>query len=82
VVRSIHIRPDPDHFGQIRPASDHGRIPAIFDQNLVRRHPATVAGCCRIPMPPGFRRSTNAGFRQLDIKNACKYEEFNFGKKP
>jgi hypothetical protein len=39
-----------------------------------------VAGCCRISVPPEFRRPTIAGFRQSNIKRACKNEEFNFGK--
>jgi hypothetical protein len=40
-----------------------------------------VAGCCRIPGPPGFQRLTIAGFRQSNIKRACKDEEFNFRKR-
>jgi hypothetical protein len=35
-----------------------------------------VAGCCRILALPGFRRPTIAGFRQSNIKHACKDEEF------
>jgi hypothetical protein len=47
-------------FGQIRLASDHG-------WNLVSRHPATVAGCRRIPGPAGFQRPNVAVLqRQLD----------------
>jgi hypothetical protein len=44
---SGQIQPDSGNFGQIRPASDHGRI-------LVRRHPATEAGCRRIPASAVF----------------------------
>jgi hypothetical protein len=60
--------------GQIWPASDHGR-------NLVHRHSATMIGCRRIPAPHEFQRPTLAGFRQSDIKCACKDEEFNFEKR-
>lgn len=76
---------------KIRPTFDHGRIPTSFGRNLVRRHPATVAGCgwnvfqwpdvvgfqCRLD----FRQLTIAGFWQLDIKHACKDQEFNFAKR-
>jgi hypothetical protein len=112
---SSHIRPNPDNFGQIRsyPAGSgqkpdsvrSDRIQAKFCRNLVRRHPATVAGChkilasavfrrqdfgasiipvagcCRIPVPLGFRRPTSARFRQLDIKRVCKDEKYNFRKR-
>jgi hypothetical protein len=81
VAGSIKIRPDSGQFGQIRPTSDHGRLPARFGRNLVRQYPATVARCCRIPVPPGFRRPTIARFRQSNIKCACKDEEFNFEKR-
>jgi hypothetical protein len=64
--------PDSSHFDQIQPASDHGWIPASFGGNLVRRNSATVTG---------FQRRTLAGFRQSDIKRACKNEEFNFEKR-
>jgi hypothetical protein len=40
-----------------------------------------VAGCCRIPAPPGFRQPIIAGFLQSDIKHAYKDQEFNFGKR-
>jgi hypothetical protein len=40
-----------------------------------------VARCCRIPVPPGFQRSTIAGFWQSDIKLACKDEKYNFEKR-
>jgi hypothetical protein len=64
------IHPDPDHFGQTRPASDHGRIPAKFSRNLVRRHPATVVRCRRIPAPAIFRWPDVAEFRcRLDSDN-------------
>jgi hypothetical protein len=49
---SGQIRPDSC---QIRPASDHGRIPASFGRNLVRRHPAMEAGSCRSPASSVFR---------------------------
>jgi hypothetical protein len=53
--------------GWMSPDSGAGNIP--------------VTGCCRIPVQPGFRRPTIAGFWQSDIKRACKDEEFNFGKR-
>jgi hypothetical protein len=75
-------RLDSSHFGQIRPASDHGRNPTIFrtvcDKNLVRRILAT--GCSRTSAPVGFRRSTIAEFRQSNIKRACNDKLFNFKK--
>jgi hypothetical protein len=54
-----------------------------------------MTGCHWIPAPavflwldvagfralPRFWRPTIAGFRQLDIKRACKDEEFNFRKR-
>jgi hypothetical protein len=74
-----HIWSDP---GQIRPESgppascDDGRMsPDSGAGNIL------VAGCCRIPVQPGFRRSTIVRFRQSDIKRACKEEEFNFRKR-
>jgi hypothetical protein len=83
-----HVWPDPGYFGQIlpklgqiRPASNHGRILARFGPNLVCRLPATVAECRQILAPPGFRQPTIAEFRQSDIKHACKDQEFNFGKR-
>jgi hypothetical protein len=39
-----HFLLDSGHFGQIRLASDHGRILASFGRNLVSHHPAMVAG--------------------------------------
>jgi hypothetical protein len=75
VARSIQIRPDPDHFGQIwpdsghfgqiLPASEHGRISANFGWNLV----------C-----PGFRRSIIAEFQQSNIKRMYKDEKVEFRK--
>jgi hypothetical protein len=56
----------------------------------VRAVSILVAECCWILVPPGFcigsggtriRRSTIAGFRQSDIKHACKDQEFHFGKR-
>jgi hypothetical protein len=80
LARFGHIRLDCSHFGQIRPVSYHGWIPARFCWNLVLQHPATVAGCRRIPVPLGFRRSTIAEFWQSDMKHACNDEKYNFGK--
>jgi hypothetical protein len=61
---SDQIRPDPGHFGQIQPASDHGRISASFSRNLVHQHPVMVARCRRIPAPAIFRWPDVAGFRR------------------
>jgi hypothetical protein len=41
----------------------------------------SMAECCKISAPPGFRRPTIAGFWQSDIKRKCKDEEFNFEKR-
>jgi hypothetical protein len=79
-AESVQIRPDPDHFSHIRPASNYGRIPASFGRNLVRWHPATVVGCHWIPTPSvfrspdvaEFRQPTIAEFGQSDIKHAYK----------
>jgi hypothetical protein len=78
----LQIRSDPDHFGQIRPdqlpdSSTSGRIncrirshPASFGRNLVRQHPATVAGCHRIPAQSVFRSPDVARFRHcMDSDN-------------
>jgi hypothetical protein len=40
---------------QIQPDFHHGQIPASFGQNLLRRHPATVAGCRQILVPAVVR---------------------------
>jgi hypothetical protein len=81
---------DPSRFGQIRPASDHGRIPegiwsaGLGDVGQISPDSDagrfSVAGCCRIPASARFQLLTIAGFRQLDIKHACKNEEYNFEK--
>jgi hypothetical protein len=75
---SGRIRSDQAGFPSV---SDHGQILARFCRNLVGRHPATVAGCRRIPVPPGFGQPTIAGFGQSDIKCACNDKEYNFGKR-
>jgi hypothetical protein len=41
----------------------------------------SVAGCCQISVPVGFRRLTIAEFRQSGIKRACNDEKFNFEKR-
>jgi hypothetical protein len=62
------IRPDFDHFIQIRLTSDHGRILANFGRNLIHRHPATVVGSRRSLVPSVFRWLNVAGFRRrLDL---------------
>jgi len=59
-----HVWPDLGHFGQIRSASDHGQIlpefgpPAFGDGGRMSPNSGadiiSEAGCCRIPVPPGF----------------------------
>jgi hypothetical protein len=76
------IRSNLCHFGQIWPTSDHGQFrpefgpPASGDGGRMSPNSGasniSEARCCRISVPPGFRQS--------DIKYACKDEEFNFGK--
>jgi hypothetical protein len=86
--KSGQIQLDSGHFGQIGP--DFGQFqpesgpPAFGDGG--RMSPDSDAGCipmfecCRILVPLGFRRSTNVGFRESDIKHAWKKnKEFNFG---
>jgi len=64
---SGRIHTDPTESIQIRPDSGTGSI--------------LVAGCCRIPVPSGFRQPTITGFQQSDMKRACKDKEFNFEKR-
>jgi hypothetical protein len=86
--KSGQIQLDSGHFGQIGPnfgqfQSESG--PWAFGDGG-RMSPDSDAGCipmfecCRILVPLGFRRSTNVGFRESDIKHAWKKnKEFNFG---
>jgi hypothetical protein len=70
LARSGRLWPWPDS-GQIMPESG-------------RWHPATVAGCRRIPtpgwcwIPVPLGRPTIAGFGQSNIKGACNDKEYNF----
>jgi hypothetical protein len=72
---------DPGHFGRIPTIlarSDRLLTMAEFRQESGPPAPTTMIGCRRIPELAGSWWSDVAGFRQSDIKRACKDEELNF----